>query len=357
MTLGDLDLVAVLDGLADLGNVRIVDLRIDALREHVQTQRDQIHVAGALAVAQQAALHAVSAGQHGQLGGGHAHAFVVVRVQGEHHGVTVVKMRGHVLHLIGEHVRRGHLDRGRQVDDHRVLGGRLDDADDRIAHLDRVFRLGTGERFGAVLVIQVDALGLVFKVLAQLGRVGGELLDLFLVLAEHDLALQHRDRVVEVHNRTLGTLERLVSAANQVLTTLGEHDDGHVVGDELAFNKHADEVEIRLRGGREAHFDFLESHGDEQVPEAQLALGVHRVDERLVAVAKVDGAPARGTLQTLARPRALGIVERHLLVVGDVLGVRHIARLLRLADESCGRQQRVVVPPIGRRGDRRKIKH
>ena len=266
-------------------------------------------------------------------------------------------MRGHVLHLIGEHVRRGHLDRGRQVDDHRVLGGRLDDADDRIAHLDRVFRLSTGERFGAVLVIQVDALGLVFKVLAQLGRVGGELLDLFLVLAEHDLALQHGDRVVEVHNRTLGALERLVSAANQVLTTLGEHDDGHVVGDELAFNKHADEVEIRLRGGREAHFDFLESHGDEQVPEAQLALGVHRVDERLVAVAKVDGAPARGTLQTLARPRALGIVERHLLVVGDVLGVRHIARLLRLADESCGRQQRVVVPPIGRRGDRRKIKH
>ena len=122
MTLGDLDLVAVLDGLADLGNVRIVDLRIDALREHVQTQRDQIHVAGALAVAQQAALHAVSAGQHGQLGGGHAHARRCAGAGGEHHGVTVVKMRGHVLHLIGEHVRRGHLDRGRQVDDHQVSG-------------------------------------------------------------------------------------------------------------------------------------------------------------------------------------------------------------------------------------------
>ncbi len=164
VTLGNLDLVAVLNRLANLGNVRIVDLRIDALREHVQTQRDQIHVAGALAVAQQAALHAVGAGQHGQLGGCHAHAFVVVRVQGEHHGVTVVEVGGDVLHFVGEHVRRGHLHGGGQVDDHRVLGSRLDDADDRIAHLDRVFWLSTGERFGAVLVIQVDALGLVFKV-------------------------------------------------------------------------------------------------------------------------------------------------------------------------------------------------
>ena len=45
---------------------------------------------------------------------------------------------------------------------------------------------------------------------------------------------------------------------------------------------------------READLDLLVAHLDEQLEHAQLALGVHRVDEGLVAVAQVDGAPARG---------------------------------------------------------------
>ena len=166
VTLGNLDLVAVLNRLANLGHVGQVKLRVDALGEPVEAQRDQVDVAGTLAVAQQAAFHAVGAGQHGQLGGGHAHAFVVVRVEGEHHGVTVVEVGGDVLHFVGEHVRRGHFHGGGQIDDHRMLGSRLDDADHGVAHLNGVLRLGSGEGFRRVLVVQVDALGLGFEVLA-----------------------------------------------------------------------------------------------------------------------------------------------------------------------------------------------
>ena len=357
VTLGNLDLVAVLNRLANLGHVGQVKLRVDALGEPVEAQRDQVDVAGTLAVAQQAAFHAVGAGQHGQLGGGHAHAFVVVRVEGEHHGVTVVEVGGDVLHFVGEHVRRGHFHGGGQVDDHRVLGSRLDNTDHGVAHLDGVLRLGAGEGFRRVLVVQVDALGLVLEVLAQFGGVGGELLDLLLVLAEHDLALQHRHGVVEVHDGALGTLERLVSAADEVLAALGEYHDGHVVRNQLTLDEHTDEVEIGLGSGREAHLDLLESHGDEQVPETQLALGIHRVDEGLIAVAKIDGAPARRALQSLARPRTLRVIKRDLLVVGGVLVVRHTTRLLRIANESRRRQQRVVVPPIGRCGYRCEIKN
>ena len=116
-----------------------------------------------------------------------------------------------------------------------------------------------------------------------------------------------------MHDGALGTLQRLVGAADEVLAALGEHHDSHIVRDELALDEHADEVEISLGCGREAHLDLLESHGDEQVPETQLAFGV--------------------------------------------LVVRHTTRLLRIADESCRRQQRVVVPPIGRRGYRCEIKN
>jgi hypothetical protein len=61
-------LVAVLDGAPDLVDVGEVDLRVDALAEQVHPQGDQVDVAGALAVAEQAALDAVGAGQVAQLG-------------------------------------------------------------------------------------------------------------------------------------------------------------------------------------------------------------------------------------------------------------------------------------------------
>ncbi len=332
-------------------------MRVDALREQVESDRHQIHVAGALAVAEQAAFDAVRAGEDAELGRGHAHAFVVVRVQREHHGVAVVEVVGDVLHLVGEHVRRGHLHRGRQVDDHRVLGRRLDHADHRVAHLHRVLRFRAGERFGRILVIQVDALGVALELLAQRRGVGRELLDAGTVLAEHHFALQHRDRVVEVHNRALAALEALIGLADQVLAGLREHHDRHVIGNQLTLDEHADEVIIGFRGARETDFDLFEAHFHKHVPEAQLALGIHRIDQRLVAVAKIDGAPARCALQSLARPRALRVVERHLLVVCHILRIEHIARLLRGTDKTRRRQQRVVVPSVGCRSHCGEIKH
>ncbi|KPC76802.1 hypothetical protein ADL26_04895, partial [Thermoactinomyces vulgaris] len=76
----DLHLVAVLGGPADLVDLREVDHRVDALGEEVHAQGDQVDVAGALALAEQAALDAVGTGHDGQFGGGDGGAPVVVGV-------------------------------------------------------------------------------------------------------------------------------------------------------------------------------------------------------------------------------------------------------------------------------------
>ena len=178
---------------------------------------------------------------------------------------------------------------------------RLDDIDHRVAHLDCVLRLGAGKGFRRILVVQVDALGFALELLAQRRGVGGKLLDAGLVLAEHDLALQHGHGIVEVHDGALGALQALVGLANQMLAGLGEHDDGDIVRNELTLDQHADEVVIGFGSRREADLDLLEAHRHEQIPETQLALGIHRVDESLVAVTQIDGAPTRRTLQSLAR--------------------------------------------------------
>jgi hypothetical protein len=86
-------LVAFLDQLAHLVDVREVQAGCDALGVQVQGQGHQVDVAGALAVAEQAAFDAVGAGHHGQLGGGDGGAAVVVRVHADDQAVAAFRLR------------------------------------------------------------------------------------------------------------------------------------------------------------------------------------------------------------------------------------------------------------------------
>src|SRR6201999_2988653 len=101
--------------------------RVDALAEQVQAQGDQADVAGALAVAEQAALDPVGPGQHGQLGVGDGGAAVVVGVHGQADVVAVRQVAAHPLDLVGVHVRGGPLDRAGQVEDDLPARARLPD--------------------------------------------------------------------------------------------------------------------------------------------------------------------------------------------------------------------------------------
>ena len=132
----DRQLGAVLDGPAHLVDVGDVDLRVDALAEQVHRQGDQADVAGALAVAEQAALDPVGAGHHRQLGGGDGGAAVVVRVQADHRVGAPGELAAEPLDLVGVDVGRRDLDGRRQVEDDlaAVLG--LPDVGDRLADLD-----------------------------------------------------------------------------------------------------------------------------------------------------------------------------------------------------------------------------
>ena len=63
-------------------------------------------------------------------------------------------------------------------------------------------------------------------------------------------------------------------------------------GIEVLVDELADEVEVGLGGRREADLDLLEAHLHQDLEHPQLAGGVHRVDQSLVAVAEIDAAPA-----------------------------------------------------------------
>ena len=311
VALGHLQLVAVLDRAADLVDVAEVDLRVDALAEQVHAQRHQADVAGALAVAEQAALDPVRAGHEAQLGGGHGRAAVVVRVQAQDDVVAVAQVAVHPLDRVGVDVRRGHLDGRGQVDDDLALGRGLPHVVDRVADLDGELQLGARVGLGGVLVVDVGVGGDLLGVLqAQLRAVHGDVLDPVPVQAEDHPALQRGGRVVQVDDRLLGAADRLVGALDQVLAGLGQHLDDDVVGDQVLLDQLADEVEVRLAGRGEPDLDLLVAHPDQQLEHAPLAVRGHRVDQRLVAVAQVDCAPAGGGCDGGGGPRAVRQVDR-----------------------------------------------
>ncbi len=291
-------------------DVREVQPRIDALRVQVERQRDQVHVAGALAVAEQAAFHAVGAGHHRQLGRRDRRAAVVVRVHGEEDRIAPRQVAMHPFDLVGVDVGRGHLHRGRQVEDDLVRGRRVPRLGDGVADLQRKVQLGAAEDLRAVLIRPLRLGHRLGDLADQLRALHGDALDAFAVGVEHRAAEHRRGRVVDVDDRAPGAAQRFHGAADQVLARLRQHLDGHVIGDVSAFDQLAHEVVVGLGGGGEGGFDFLEADLHEHLEHAHLALGVHRLEQGLVAVAQVRAHPDRRTGEGLGRPGAIGQGDR-----------------------------------------------
>ena len=137
-----------------------------------------------------------------------------------------------------------------------------------------------------------------------------DLLDAVLVEIEHHLTLQRIGGVVEVNDRLLGAAQRLVRALEEFVTTLDQHLNPHVFGCEVLFDDLAHEVEVGLTGRGETDFDLREAHLHERVEHPALALGIHRIDESLVAVTQVDRAPQRGLRDDGVGPGAVVEHER-----------------------------------------------
>jgi hypothetical protein len=115
----DRQLVAVLDRRGSICvDVGEVEPGIDALRVEVERERHEVDVAGALAVAEQAALDAVRARPAGRSSAAATpRAAVVVRVQrNDQRSRGLVQVAADPLDLVGVDVGRRRLDRGGQVE-------------------------------------------------------------------------------------------------------------------------------------------------------------------------------------------------------------------------------------------------
>jgi hypothetical protein len=242
----DRQLVAGFNDAAQLIDVRHVEVGFHALAEQVHRQRDQVDVAGALAVAEQRAFDPFRAGHQGQLGGGDRGAAIVVGVHAQDEAVPLVDVSMAPFDLVRIDVRCAHLDRRRKVEDHLLVRGRLPHVDDRIRDLLGKVELGAREALGRILEYEFRRPVVGRQPLDQLGAADRDRHDALSVEAEDHPALQLRGRVVEVHDGSASAHDALEGPLDQLVPGLGENLDRDVIGDQVLLDEHAYEVEVGL---------------------------------------------------------------------------------------------------------------
>ena len=132
-------LVAVFNGLNDLVNVAEIKTGVQALRVHIQRERDQINIASTLAIAEQTTFNPVAASQQTKFGSCNAAPSVVMRVQAYDDLIARTDVAAHPFDLVGIHVGHRCLNCCRQVQDQRLCSCWLQNVHDRLAHLKTEF--------------------------------------------------------------------------------------------------------------------------------------------------------------------------------------------------------------------------
>ena len=303
-------LVAMLHDTDDRIDIGEIEPGIDALGIQVERECYEVHVAGTLAVAEQATLDAIGAGHDGKFGCRHRTPSVVMRMHRQHNAVAIGHVAAEPLDLVGVHIRGGHFHRCRQIQDRLTLRRWLPHRVNRVADFHREIQFGAGKALGRILEDPVRV-GLLFCALQHDSRsLHRNVHDARLVEAEHDTPLHRRSRVIQMHDGALCAAQGFESAADQRFARLGQHLHRHIIGNQFLLDELAHEIEIGLGRGGKSDLDFLEPGFQQQHEHAQLALRIHGFDQRLVAVAQIDAAPDRRTGDDLARPGAVGQGDR-----------------------------------------------
>jgi hypothetical protein len=128
--------------------------------------------------------------------------------------------------------------------------------------------------------------------------------------AEYVVAEGFAGGVINVDDGLLGALERFEGAVNEVLAGLGEHFDGHVIGNVAAFDQAAHEAELSFGGRGKGDLDLFEADIAERLEHAHFLFSIHRLKKRLIAVAEIGAHPDRRLRDAAARPVAVDKVYR-----------------------------------------------
>ena len=296
------DVGAIFDRLHNAVDVGEIEAGVYPLRVHVERHRHEIDIAGAFAIAEQTALHPVGTREQPKFRRRDAGPAIIVCVERNHHRLAIGDVAPEPFDLVGVDIGRRAFDGGGQVENDRVVRCRAQHVHHCRADFGAELDFGGRESLGRIFEMPVSR-GIFRGLIAQdHRRVDGDLLDRRLVHPEHDLAPRRADRVIDMDDGVRGTLQTGKRRLDQVAPRLGQHLHSNVVGNVVVPHQPRNEIKLGRARTREPNLDFLDANAAKQVEETLLLLRIHRVDQRLIAVAHVGRQPARCLRDDFRRP-------------------------------------------------------
>ena len=232
-----LELVAVLRGALDLVKVAEVDLWVNTLGKHVDTEGNEVHVSSALTVSEETSLDAVCPSHVTKLCCSYCRSTVIVRVQRNQNVLAVCEVTTHPFDGVCIDIRGSHFHRCGKVNDDLALRSGFKDLENRVTDLNGVFEFGSREALWGVFVIHLCLRNGLFHFTAVTSAVKGDIHDSLTVFTEDNFTLQNAGGVIEVNNCLLSASNSFVGALNEVVTRLSQHLNGDVIRNGIFFNK------------------------------------------------------------------------------------------------------------------------
>ena len=202
-----------------------------------------------------------------------------------------MQMIAHKLDLGSIHVGHGHGNGGRQVDDDLFIRGGFPDVDDFVADPEGKFHLRAGEAFRGILKTEIGFRHFRRVFVEEAGPFLGDFNNFILAHLKDLLPLGQGGRVIQMNDSLFRSFQRLEGLLDDVFPGLGQHLDGHVIGNQVVFDQCPEKGILGFRGGREPHFDFLETQLYQELKIFNFLLQGHGDDQSLVAIPQIDAAP------------------------------------------------------------------
>ncbi len=184
----------------------------------------------------------------------------------------------------------GHLHCGGQINDGFVFRIRLPHVQNRVADFQCIFGLCLGKALRTVLKGE-GPFRLPGHFFQKQGAVHCKLLYGLPVLLKYLLPLLHGGGIVEMHHRMGRSLHRLKGLSDNMFPGLGQHLNGHILGDHIPLNQSPDKIVLRVGGCRKTHLYLLEANLHQELEKLQFILQGHGIHQGLIAVPQVHAAP------------------------------------------------------------------
>ena len=198
----DRQLIAIFHGLNDFIDIAEIKTGVQPLRIHIQRQRDEVDIARAFTIAEQATFNPVAARQQAKFRRGDPAAPVIMRMQADDNRITRADMFAHPFDLVRIYIGHRSFDGGGQIQDQWLGSGRLQNLHHSLAYLKAEFELGSGKGFGAIFEMPVgfgEARGLLHQHMRAFNRDG---LHPSFVEVEDNVPPRGADGIIQMDDRT-----------------------------------------------------------------------------------------------------------------------------------------------------------